>query len=63
MTEVSNAYLNYGGNCEEAFLIYEKHLGGKINAIMRFADQPYPENAPPGTEKLVLYAHWSIAGV
>jgi PhnB protein len=57
-----NAYLNYGGNCEEAFRFYEKHLGGKINAIMRFADQPNPENAPPGTEKFVLYANLSIAG-
>jgi PhnB protein len=57
-----NAYLNYGGNCEEAFRFYEKHLGRKINAIMRFADQPNPENAPPGTEKFVLYANMSIAG-
>ena len=23
-----NAYLNYGGNCEEAFRFYEKNLAG-----------------------------------
>ena len=23
-------HLNFGGNCEEAFRFYEKHLGGKI---------------------------------
>ncbi|HUZ97418.1 MAG TPA: hypothetical protein VMU57_21140 [Edaphobacter sp.] len=29
------AHLNVGGNCEEAFLFYEKHLGGKITAMMK----------------------------
>lgn len=57
-----NPYLNFGGNCEEAFRFYEKHLGGKINAMMRFADQPEPKNVPPGTEKFVLYANMSIGG-
>jgi PhnB protein len=57
-----NAYLNFGGNCEEAFRFYEKNLGGKINAMMRNSDQPDPKNAPPGTEKFVMYANMSIAG-
>jgi uncharacterized glyoxalase superfamily protein PhnB len=26
--------LNFGGNCEEAFHFYEKHLGGKIEMMM-----------------------------
>ena len=25
-----HTYLNYGGNCVEAFTFYEQHLGGKI---------------------------------
>ena len=53
-------YLNYGGNCEEAFRFYEKNLGGKILMMMRYADQPDPKNAPPGTEKFVLYASMAI---
>jgi PhnB protein len=57
-----NAYLNFGGNCEEAFRFYEKNLGGKINAMMRYADQPDPKNVPPGTEKFVLYASMALAG-
>ena len=57
-----NAYLNYGGNCEEAFRFYEKNLSGKINFMMRYADQPDPKNVPPGTEKFVLYANMSIGG-
>jgi PhnB protein len=30
-----HTYLNYGGNCEEAFRFYEKNLGGKITMMMR----------------------------
>lgn len=38
-------YLNYGGNCEEAFRFYEKHLGGKIGMMMSF-DQMPPQPGP-----------------
>jgi PhnB protein len=55
-----HTYLNYGGNCAEAFRFYEKNLGGKINSMMRYADQPDPKNVPPGTEKFVLYANMTI---
>jgi PhnB protein len=54
-----HTYLNYGGNCEEAFRFYEKNLGGKITMMMRYADQPNPQNAP-GTEKFILYANMAI---
>ena len=55
-----HTYLNYGGNCEEAFRFYEKNLGGKIEMMMRYADQPDPKNVPPGTEKYVLYLNMTI---
>jgi PhnB protein len=55
-----NAYLNYGGNCEEAFRFYEKNLGGKILMMMRYGEQPDPKNAPPGSEKWILYANMAI---
>jgi PhnB protein len=55
-----HTYLNYGGNCEEAFRFYEKNLGGKIKAIMRYSEQPDPKNAPPGTENFVLYINMTI---
>ena len=35
-----NTYLNYGGNCEQAFRFYEEHLGGKITMLMRHGEQP-----------------------
>ena len=55
-----HTYLNFGGNCEEAFRFYEKNLGGKITMMMRYGDQPDPQNAPPGTEKFILYANMAI---
>ena len=38
-----HTYLNYGGNCEEAFRFYEQHLGGKITFLMRHGEQPGPQ--------------------
>ncbi len=35
-----NTYLNYGGNCEQAFRFYEQHLGGKITMLMHHGEQP-----------------------
>ncbi|HEX3372658.1 MAG TPA: VOC family protein [Edaphobacter sp.] len=55
-----HTYLNFGGNCEEAFRFYEKNLGGKIEMMMRYADQPDPKNVAPGTEKYVLYLNMTI---
>jgi PhnB protein len=55
-----HTYLNYGGNCEEAFRFYEKNLDGKIMMMMRYGDQPDPKNVPPGTEKWILYANMAI---
>ena|SRR5580704_7244263 len=55
-----HTYLNYGGNCEQAFRFYEQHLGGKITTMMTHADQPLPNDAPPGWQKAILYARMTI---
>jgi PhnB protein len=55
-----NTYLNYGGNCEEAFRFYEKNLGGKITALMTWADQPDASNIPPEMRKSILHARITI---
>ena len=41
-----HTYLNYGGNCAEAFRFYEQHLGAKIDTMMKFSDMPDPAKAP-----------------
>ena len=51
-----NAFLNYGGNCEEAFRFYEQHLGGKVVMMMRRSEQPNQPVAWPGSENTIQYA-------
>jgi PhnB protein len=53
-------YLNYGGNCKEAFQFYEKHLGGKITMMMTHADQPSPNQTPAEWKDAILYANMTI---
>jgi PhnB protein len=55
-------YLNYGGNCEEAFRFYEKHLGGKITRLITWAQQPDTSNVPSGWEKAILHARIELGG-
>jgi PhnB protein len=54
-------YLNYSGNCEEAFRFYERHLGGRITMLMRHEDRPNPQ-LPPEFGKKILHAHLEIGG-
>ena len=54
-------YVNYRGNCEQAFRFYEQHLGGKITGLVRHGDQPNP-GMPPDWNDKVLHARIEIAG-
>jgi PhnB protein len=49
--------LNFGGNCEEAFRFYEKHLGGKITMMMNQSQAP---GAPSGAGKAIIHARMAI---
>jgi PhnB protein len=53
-------YLNYGGNCEEAFRFYEKHIGAKVTFKMTHEQAPAPGNVPDDWKKKILYAHMLI---
>jgi len=55
-----NTYLNYGGNCAEAFHFYEKHLGGKIGMMMPHGDAPDPSKVAPEWKDAVLHASITI---
>jgi PhnB protein len=56
-----HTYLNYGGNCEQAFRFYEEHLGGKIVMMMKYGDQPEAAaNVPPAQKNAVLHARITI---
>jgi PhnB protein len=57
-----HTYLNYGGNCEEAFKFYEKHLGGKITMLMRHGEQPDAQKVPAEWANAVLHARMNLGG-
>ncbi|WGV23991.1 VOC family protein [Halotia branconii] len=41
-----NSYLNFNGNCQEAFKFYEQCLGGKIVMMLTHGDAPTAEHIP-----------------
>lgn len=53
-------YLNYGGNCADAFRFYEKNLGGKINSMMTHGEMPGQSNVSPEMKDAVLHANITI---
>ena len=55
-----HAYLNYGGNCEQAFRFYEEHLGGKIIAMMPHSQMPDPSEVPGEWKNAIMYARMTI---
>lgn len=52
-------YVNYRGNCEQAFRFYEQHLGGSMTEMVRHGEQPNP-NMPADWQEKVLHARIEI---
>lgn len=52
--------LNFGGNCEEAFRFYERHLGGKILSMIDATQMP--GGAPPGARAGIIHARLALGG-
>jgi PhnB protein len=57
-----NTYLNYGGNCAEAFRFYEQHLGGKITMMMTHGQMPGPSSGNPEWRDKILHARIELGG-
>jgi PhnB protein len=54
-------YLFFDGRCEEALNFYEKALGAKVTALMRFKDNPDPQMCgPAGSENKVMHANFQV---
>ena len=56
-----DVYLNYHGNCEEAFRFYEKELGGKIEMMMRHREAPQ-SSVPASWKDKILHARMELGG-
>jgi PhnB protein len=51
-----NPYLNFNGDCAEAFKFYERVLGGRIEAMMTHGESPIANEVPAGWQDRVLHA-------
>jgi PhnB protein len=55
-------YVNYAGNCREAFQFYEKQLGGRITQMMTHGEMPDPSRVPAELRDAVLHARLELGG-
>ena len=55
-------YLNFNGQCEEAFKFYEKCLGGKIVTMMAHEGTPVAKEVPTEWSKKIMHACLSVEG-
>lgn len=53
-------YLNFSGQCEEAFKFYERSLGGKIVAMVSFENAGDVSHLPAGWGKKIMHAHLAV---
>ena len=53
-------YLNYGGNCQQAFRFYEQHLGAKITMMMTHGEAPNATTVAPDWKNAILHARMTI---
>ncbi|HYZ42885.1 MAG TPA: VOC family protein [Stellaceae bacterium] len=53
-------YLFFDGRCEEAVEFYRSKLGAEVQMLMRFKDNPQPQQNPPGADNKVMHAELRI---
>jgi PhnB protein len=56
-----NPYLFFNGDCEAAFGLYAKTLGGEIEMLMRYGDAPGGDGNPALRDK-VIHASLTFGG-
>lgn len=57
-----NVYLNFNGNCEEAFEFYKSVFGGEYNYLGRFKDTPPEYPVPEEHANKILHVGLPIGG-
>jgi PhnB protein len=60
MSLTINPYLNFNGNCSEAFRFYAETLGGKDMHIMTFRDSPMAGQVVENEKDMVVHARFSV---
>jgi len=55
------AYITFGGRCEEALEFYKKSIGAEITSLMRWKESPDKGmKGPPGCEEKIMNAVFRI---
>ena len=57
-----NPYLSFCGHCEAAFTFYEQCLGGRIEAIFRYAGTPLADQVPADWQDKVMHGSLTVGG-
>jgi len=55
-----NPYLNFNGDCGEAFSFYEKVLNGKILFSMTWGESPMAAQLPPEAHNSIMHTTLSL---
>ena len=55
-------YLNFNGNCAEAFRFYERCFGGKIEFLQTFGESPMKDSVQPDQYGLVMHVTLKVDG-
>ena len=55
-----NPYLSFNGQCEEAFRFYERTLGGKIVAMMKYGETPMAEQTAADWRSKIAHARLQL---
>lgn len=58
-----NCYLSFNGECEAAFKLYERCLGGKIGLTMTYGESPITEQMPAGWRGKIMHTRLAIGDV
>ncbi|MDP8924632.1 MAG: VOC family protein [Chloroflexota bacterium] len=53
-------YLNFGGQCREAFAFYEQCLGGRIEVMQTHGESPIAADVPPDWHARILHARLRV---
>jgi len=53
-------YLFFEGRAEEALEFYKKSLGAKVEAVIRYKENPDPKHNPPNSADKVMHCNFRI---
>ena len=53
-------YLFFDGRAEEALEFYRQKLGARVEALMRYKDNPEPKYNPPNSDEKVMHCNFRI---